>query len=208
MSLIAKTNGNDGGDYEPAPQGMHHAICYRVYDLGVQYNDKFQKSQPKVLIVWELPGVRIDIEKDGVNQNLPRSISKEYTLSLHEKAILRHHLESWRGKAFTPEEEWGFDISKLLGVNCMLQIIHNVTPTKTYANITNVLPLMKPEDKKNPENELKIFTFDNGFDIPENTPNWIKGKIMESEEWQRKFSNNGYSDVPVGTPPPDDGIPF
>jgi len=103
---------------------MHKAICYGVYDLGTQFNETFGNKNHKVLLQWELPEARIDIQKDGEDLNLPRAQSKIYTLSLHEKANLRKDLESWRGKSFTATELEGFDLKNLLGVDCQLQVIH------------------------------------------------------------------------------------
>ncbi|MHA1379626.1 MAG: hypothetical protein ACTSRG_14730 [Candidatus Helarchaeota archaeon] len=46
-------------------------------------------------------------------------------MSLHAKATMRKFLESWRGKKFTKEELEGFDLQKILGKPCQLQIIHS-----------------------------------------------------------------------------------
>jgi len=62
---------------------------------------------------------------------------------LHEKSALRKDLESWRGKKFTRDEEMGFDIERLIGVNCLLNITHNEVGDRTYANIVSIMPLAK-----------------------------------------------------------------
>lgn len=182
MGFLAKEKGT--GDFTPVPEGMHHAICYGLYDLGTQYNEKFKKHERKALIAWELPDIRLEIEKeDGTKQNLPKAISKRYTVSLDTKATLRKDLESWRGQRFTPEELKGFDLKKLLAVNCQLQIIHNSADGKTYANITTIVPLSKGMASKTPENPPKYFSFDDGTDVPKNTPEWILEMIQASAEW-------------------------
>ena len=205
MGINVKENG--GGNYEPVPEGMHQGICYAVYDLGTQFNEKFGKSIHKVLIMWEIPEERIDIERNGETINLPRAISKEYTASLHEKANLRKQLEGWRGRAFTPEELKGFDLTKLLSVNCMLQVIHTTKNDKTYANVQTIVPLMKGMAKKAPENPTKYFSFEDGTTIPEGTPEWVVKKIEAAEEW----NTDPQSPVDQGSEPPwpeDDQIPF
>jgi len=184
MGLTAKKTG-DGGNFEPISQGLHHAVCYALYDLGTQYNEKFGKSIHKVLIGWEIPMERIEIERDGKMLNLPRAISKQYTLSLHEKANLRKELESWRGRAFTEAELDGFDLQKLLGANCMVQVIHQTKNDKTYANVSSVVSLPKGTEKRTAENDLQFFSFeDNPGSIPDKTPDWIVDIIKASEEWQ------------------------
>jgi len=206
MSLTAKDSG--GSSFPPVPQGQHYAITTAIYDLGTQVSERFGNVSRKVLIQWELPEQRIDIEKDGEKQNLPRAISKQYTLSLHEKANLRHDLESWRGKTFTEKECEGFDVLVLLGVPCMLQILHKNKDGKTYSNISTITPVAKGTPKKQPENPLRTFSFEDGSNIPEGTPEWIQKIIEQSEEWQMK---DYYPDSDSGVEQPqysDDDIPF
>ena len=54
----------------------------------------------------------------------PFLISRRYSLSLHEKSSLRRDLESWRGRAFTQEELRGFDLEVLIGVGCLVSVVH------------------------------------------------------------------------------------
>ena len=205
MALYAKDEG--GKDFDPVPAGIHVAICTAVYDLGTQFNEKFNNHTRKVLIQWELPDQRITIQdKDsGQDLDLPRVISKTYTLSLHEKANLRKELEGWRGKSFTEQELEGFDILKLLGVCCQIQIIHKKTEKRTYANIVAIFPLPK-EQWKEPENPLRSFSFDDGGKIPDGTPDWIKEIICGSDEWEMR-TYNSYA-LAGDEPPPNNDIPF
>ena len=117
MALTAKSSG--GGDFDIAPAGNHVAICYGVVDLG-EHEQEWQGKvslKHRVRISWELCD---ELMSDG----RPFSISKEYTLSLNEKATLRHDLESWRGRPFTDAELAGFDIFVLLGKPCMVNVVH------------------------------------------------------------------------------------
>ena len=66
----------------------------------------------------------------------PFAISKRYTLSTHTKSTLRKDLESWRGRAFTPEEEEAFDVANVCGAYCLLNVTHNQGGDgNTYANV-------------------------------------------------------------------------
>lgn len=201
MGINVKEN---GGQRDPIPVGMHQGICYAVYDLGTQFNEHFGKSIHKVLIMWELPEERIEIERNGEMVNLPRAISKEYTASLYKKANLRKELEGWRGKPFTAEELQGFDLTKLLGANCMIQVMHN---DKGYANVQTVVPLMKGMVKKPLENQTKWFSFEDGNQIPEGTPEWVVKKIEAAEEWNAS-SDPEPPPSDDWAPPIDDDIPF
>ena len=132
MPIMAKS----GGSFELAPEGTHSAVCVDVVDLGdltVVYGGK-EKTQHKVKIVWQIDEAR----KDGK----PFQVNKRYTCSLHEKANLRKDLESWRGRGFTDEECAGFDIEALVGVSCMLNLIHNKgSKGDTFANVSGVMKL-------------------------------------------------------------------
>jgi hypothetical protein len=200
MALTAKKSGQM---FDPVSQGLHHAVCYAVYDLGTQYNEKFSKYVRKILIGWEIPSERITVERDNEKVDLPRAISKSYTNSLHEKAQLRKDLESWRGRAFSEHELEGFDILKLLGANCMIQVIHKKKDDKVYANVANIVSLPKGMERKEPENPNKWFSFEEGMDIPEHTPQWIIDIIKASQEWQ---TSQGGGMPEQDAPPVDDGL--
>lgn len=172
-----------GGDFTPIPEDLHLAICYGIWDIGTQFTHFSDHPVHKVVIVWELPEVRGEFERDGKKVDLPRAISKQYTVSLHKKASLRKDLESWRGRKFTDEELKGFDLKKLLGVPCQIQIIHNKVEEKTYANISAII---KAPAGKYPtsENSLTFFSFEDGTEIPKNTPQWIVELIKGAEEFK------------------------
>lgn len=182
MPLTAK-EGN-GAHFEPVPQGLHIGVCYAVWDLGTHRIEEWKKDVHKILLSWEIPEERIELEKDGEIQDLPRVISRKYTLSLHSKADLRKDLESWRGKVFTPEELEGFDIYNVLKAPCQLNIIHNEKDKRVYANISSIVPAPKGT-KIQPENSTMVFSFEDYPEkgIPEGTPDWIQEIIKDSQEW-------------------------
>lgn len=205
MAGLTARDPGGGQNFDPVDEGMHQAICYALYDLGTQYSERFGKSAPKVIIVWELPDERITIEDETGSRNLPRAISKIYTCSLHEKANLRKDLESWRGRSFTDDELKGFDLKRLLEVNCTLQILHKRKDDKVYANIVSIVPLIKGMTKRKPENPVRHFSFEENTNIPPDTPDWIADLIRNAEEWGRGIpedSDEMYSD------PTFDDIPF
>lgn len=204
MSLVAKKS--EGSP--PIEAGTYPAVCYSVIDLGTQYNEYWGKSSPQIVITWEIQSLRIEYEKDGEKREGPRVISKTYTNVLHEKSNLYKDLLSWRGKPFTVEEAEGFDVSNVLGANCILTIINVEKNGRTYANIAGVSKLMTGLPKKQPENELVKFDITD-TEIPESIPDWIKKLINKCEE----FNHQGGQDNPswVGDDPPpitDDDIPF
>ena len=75
-----------------------------------------------------------------LESGLPHMAVRSFGLSLGEKSSLRPILEAWRGKKFTEEELEGFDLERLIGVNCQIQILHNKYQGKTYGNVQAVVP--------------------------------------------------------------------
>jgi hypothetical protein len=122
--------------------GTHPAICYRVIDLGTQHSSYKggEKEQHKVMLSWELKGDDTLME-DGS----PMSIHQRYTWSMFDRAVLRQHLESWRGSRFTDADfgPGGFDVRKLLGVPCLLGIVHEERNGRTYANVRGISRMPK-----------------------------------------------------------------
>lgn len=115
MGIIA--SGGGGGDFEQVPVGTHNAICYKLVDAGTTMNE-YQGEVNKrhnVFIFWELSELRMDDDR-------PMSINCQYTLSLNERAKLRQHLQAWRNKSFTEEELKSFDLTKILGTTCKVDV--------------------------------------------------------------------------------------
>jgi hypothetical protein len=177
MGFIAS---NEGGNFEMTPEGVHVARCYRMVDLGTQISEYQgqKKSQRKVMVSWELLG------EDRMADGKPFAVSKRYTLSMHEKAQLRNDLEAWRGRAFTPEEEHQFDVSKVLGNYCMLNIVHSVSNGKTYANIASIMPMPKGMPKPQAVEDAYLFDIDNpDMDIFNRFGDKLKATITSAPEW-------------------------
>ena len=100
MSFIASDSGGNG-NYKRVPPGAYIGRCYSLIDLGTQLTSGQygEKLQHKIRIGWELfgedeNGEALTIDVDG--KTMPMTISKSYTVSLHEKAGLRKDLAAWR----------------------------------------------------------------------------------------------------------------
>lgn len=173
------------------PPGTHTAVCYGVVAVGTQVNPNSNfKPAKKVVLLWELPDERAEF--DGKDK--PRGVSKKYTLSLGDRATLRKDLESWRGRAFTEQELAGFDIDKLIGANCLLNIVHGEKNGRTFANIAGVVPLPKGMTKRALENHPLYFNLEESLEaaqrgdgvveFPANMPEWLVEVSKASVEYQ------------------------
>jgi hypothetical protein len=149
MGIVATTN-DSGGGYAQVPSGVHKARCVKIIDLGTQRQEFSGEVSWKrqVMLIWEIPG------QDNMNGE-PMTISKFYTLSLHEKSNLGADLTSWRGRAFTETEKQGFDISNLAGVPCMLNVVEG---NNGKAKISTIMPLAKGDEMAGQYNETVIFS--------------------------------------------------
>lgn len=209
MSLIAKNTDGDKKERDPIPQGPHIAICYGVIDLGThesEYQGREYDSR-KVMLQWELPGQRIEYEKDGKKMEGPRVISKEYTLSLGEKANLRKDLQGWRGRAFTEEELNGFDLRNVLGKPCQILITHKTSQRgKTYARVDAVIAL-SGQATPTQHNDNLWFSLEETKEIPENLYDWMKTKIKESKEMRDVGASEQVMDA-MSQQQEEDPIPF
>lgn len=208
MAIMATDTGG-GGDFSPMPSGNHVALCNMVVDLGMQRDISPQygeKIKHKVYLRWEVPDERLTwTDKDGKEQEGPRVIGKTYTLSLHENANLRADLENWRGRAFTEEERAGFDVAKLLGAPCMLNVIHTPRNGKTYADVKGIGKL--PKGMAPPISSIGLLLYDdentNNYD---HLPEWLQKKVDEQvrKDTTTNYggqSGGGYDDL-------NDDIPF
>jgi hypothetical protein len=192
----------EGGNFTPTPAGNFIGRCFGLIDLGTQTNETGEfagKSNHKIKIEFELfgedsEGNPMTIDVDG--KTMPMVISKEYTLSMHEKSTLRKELGSWRGKAFLDDDEAvAFDITKLVGAYAMVNIAHktNTAKGKTYANIANLSPL--PSALKNAKpaavHANRIFNLDApDLAMFDTFYEYLQETIRKSPEWKNKVVNH------------------
>ena len=188
MSVIVSDVGKDFERIEP---GLHQAVCSHVVNLDLQ-DTKFGPKH-KVALCFEL--------KELMQDQRPYMQSQIYTASLNEKAVLRQHLESWRGRKMDDQEVMGFDLEVLVGVNCMLNLMETTRGEKTYTNITSINKLPKGYEQIRP--------------VGQPAPEWLRKKAAEGME--RAAQHDGASAVHDQTAPPhsdadfipsDDSMPF
>ena len=183
MSLTASSKG--GAPISPIEAGTHPAICYGLVDLGMQYSERYKNSSQKIVLMWELPDEKIEI--DG--KNVSRVISQTYTCSLNEKAVLRKDLASWRGRDFTDEELAAFDLRNIVGKPCLLSIIHKENNGSTYANVGGVMKM--PKGMPTLEQTMKTIVFDlddSPLSDMANLPEWLQKRIISSETYKERVA--------------------
>lgn len=183
MSLIASAS--SGANFSPIEEGTHLGVCSMMADLGVQENAAYKTRAQKLVIGWEIPGETIELD-DGPH---PRTVSKIYTNSLGENANLRQDLAAWRGRDFTPEELAAFDLRRIVGTSCLINIVHQERGGKTYANIQSIMALPRGMARGQLQEAPMIFDLDT--DPLENMaklPRWVQDMIARSETYQARLA--------------------
>jgi hypothetical protein len=209
MGIFASNNSTTR---ELIPAGNYIARAFSMIEIGT-VNEQYMgesKIQKKVRIGWELPTELKVFSKENGEQ--PLVISKEYTLSMNEKSNLRKDLKSWRGKDFSEDEARSFDITKLLGAPCMLNIIHNQSksdPTKVYEQISGITSVPKGMKVPPQINATVMLSYDNwNQDEFDRLPDFIKIKMQGSLEYTTM--KNGQKNVVYSEPVSEveDDLPF
>lgn len=197
--------------FTPPPAGTHTAVCIGFIDLGTQPKSPFyEDAHPahKVRITWELD--------EQMDDGRPFVVSKTYTWSMSDRATLRAHLESWRGKPFVKADfgPGGFDTKNLLGKPCTLTVQHKDVNGTLRAVISGVGPVMKGIKAFTPHNDMTYLTLDaEQFDqaVFDKLGEKTREMIAQSPEYAAmKSAKNGadkYADQSFNAEL-DDEIPF
>jgi len=174
-----------------------------------------EKHLQKVMFQFEVHGEDDSGKPLLTAKGEPMSISKNFTLSLAEKATMRKDLQAWRGRDFTPEELRGFELKNVLGAWAMITVSKALGGNgKEYTNIISINPVPMAIKKAGmPEgfNKLAMFVISNpDMELFETFGNGLKEKITSSPEWRARSlapqpvperPSSGFDDM-------DDDIPF
>ena len=201
MAILAKAG--ESAPRELIPVGNYVARCYKMIEIGTVLEDgQYGKKFPhKIRIGWEFPHELKVFNTEKGEQ--PLVIDREYTLSMAEKANLRKDLKAWRGRGFTEEEAKAFDVTKLIGAPCMINVIHKPSekdPTKVYEQITSITPLPKGMTIPAQINPTFILSYDAWDQAKyDSLPDFIKDKMKTSDEYKVMFGPKTEAVVPTTT---------
>lgn len=123
----------DSQNWENPSEGIHRAVCCDVVDLGEIVGQWGPRRM--IQIRWQLE----ELNSEGK----PMLLTRRFGASLSEKSTLRPFLETWRGRKFTEAELKAFDVERLIGVNCQIQVIYDERDGKIWANAQAIFPAAK-----------------------------------------------------------------
>jgi hypothetical protein len=140
MSDTITAKGNDT-KFAPHPEGSFIGQCVDVIALGEKVDsgpDYPPKLSTKCALVF-----RTAEKHPDTGEHI--DISREFTVSMGEKANLRKFLEQWRGKPYSAAAiEEGVPLHKLTGHHGLLSIGHKSSAKgRTYANIVACVAVPK-----------------------------------------------------------------
>ena len=125
-----------GSTFKALEAGVYAGVCTLLVDIGLQPGGRY-KDAKKVVIGFELP------DAPPRDDGKPVVIYMNVTGSMDKKANLRKRIEGMFGKAFSTEEAArDFDLDKLLGRACLVNVSNDERNGKVYANIAGLTPLM------------------------------------------------------------------
>ncbi len=204
---------NNGTKRELIPAGNYVARCYQMIHIGTVTDIINGKPSivNKVRVGWELPLEQKVFKEENGPQ--PLVISKEYNLSMNEKSTLRKTLASWRGKDFSEDEAKCFDVTKLIGVPCMLNIIHRPSKSdasKIYEEIGSISPMPKGVNCPLQITDTFLLDYDNfSLDKFNSLPDFIKTKMQTSLEYTAmQTPNHTHVQEQQDNIGPADDLPF
>lgn len=184
MAILATDKG--GQNIDPIESGTHIARCVQMIHIGT-FTEEIQGKETTrnlVRITFELPTItHVFDESRGAE---PRLISKEFTLSMNSKSGLRKFLDTWRGTPFTDAESKSFDVSKLIGVPCMLSIGIKVSKTSgnQYNTLDSALAIPKGMTPPDQITESSEINFENISEHWEKIPQFIREKMEQTPEYK------------------------
>jgi hypothetical protein len=199
MAIVAQSKGEAR---EPVAAGNYFGVCVGVYDLGTQTGGKFGPKH-QVVLQFELH------KKKGVCRDKAGNvllISKFYGLSFHEKSDLRKDVQKILGRSFTDAEaKQGYDVTQLIDVGCRLVVAHE---PKEDGSIRDKIDGFMPLDEDDPHQETisnsVVYEPDPAHEIPDAVPEWIRKKVMTSEEWVNSSSKPASPPNGKARPPAND----
>lgn len=228
MSLNLKDAKKGLGDRALAPVGNHIARCYQVVDLGMQDSPKYGNASHKLRFTWELCEETRDF---GKGKPEPYSVSMTVNFFFGRNSNFTKLLEGWKGGTFTDAELDNFELKKLVGKACMINIVHTQSGDQEYANVASVSPVPAKWKDRVPamHNPPLYFEVEMGPTSREflMLPEFLQKIIANCHEWRdtgmsapsQEVSNNPFADddeeetekVKVAATKPEDDdqdIPF
>lgn len=122
------------------PAGPLAVVCVDGVFLGKTV-DQYPGNPPKLVEKYALIYQVGEIHPETGRRF---ELSREFTVSMHEKAALRKWLETWRNKKYTDDEARNVPLHKVVGQCGMALVEHKTSKSgNDYAKLASIMPLPK-----------------------------------------------------------------
>jgi len=184
MSNFTKSTADNGAEKVLPKAGLTQCVVTGLIMLGTKtetYKDGTSKDVFKLGLEMKLP-TQHHIFDEEIGPE-PLMLYRDVTFSLHPKATLNTIVTNMLGKSLPGE----FDILEILGLNCMVNIVHVVKGDNTYANAASFSPLMDGVDAVElPTRSFDIYSPD--LEILALLPEWKQEQIKATKEFRAASS--------------------
>jgi len=167
MSLIIKRSDDQGFDKELISEGTIQMVVSGVFDLGIQEVKKYKSEETEhkrqVMICFEVG----ETFTTGDYAGKSKKYYKRYKYSMHKKSALFSLIKALVGGAKADKlAEKGFDLYKIIGLNCFGTFEQEVSQSgNKYNSLINVSEPIKGVAKL----EVEDLLLDD-----DSAPDWIK----------------------------------
>lgn len=173
---------------EPLEPDVYRARLVQVIDLGLQPQRPYQGQEKapahEIMLTYELSDEFMKDEEGNDIEDKPRWLSETlpfYGLFADKaKSTKRYY-------AFDPDEAFGGDFAKCIGVPVNVTVVNNVSGDTVYNNVGNVATMSAKKAAQCPPlvNPSKVFDLDNpDMKVFVNLPDWLQEKIKGNLNFQ------------------------
>jgi len=155
---------------ELIPEGPHAARCVRLIEIGKQYSQLYGVEQDKVVVVFSIPGVTVEIK----GEEKQKFISNPFgiTMSNNDRSSMKQY-----ARALCPKG--GSSLKDFLGKPCQIYVKHVTKNEKTNDRLGAVSPILPGIEVPPLDTEPFWFSWNNPDpdiwnQIPEFTQDMIK----------------------------------
>ena len=191
MSLNFKEAKKGLGGGPLAPVGNHIARCFQIVDLGTQDNPRYGNTSHKVRISWELCEQLHDFGRGAGKE--PFAVNMSVNFFVGKNSNFTKLLEGWKGGTFSDSELETFEMKRLVGKACMVNVVHVTKEDVDYANVASVSPIPAKWRDGVPAMHNKPLYFD--VDMGPNSaefkalPEFLQKMIEKCHEWRGSGSS-------------------
>lgn len=186
MAKTLKESGSKNFEL-PAP-GTYFGRCYSLAFLGTapETIKGVTSMKKKLRISWELPTEKT-VFKEG-DEPKPFAVHRILNESTSEKSDVFKILNAWTSGKVNKDTIKNFDLEKILGQPCLLNITHKISTkdsSQKFLEVTGISPVPKGMQLTPAFNPPQIFDVERFDQVQFNKlPKFLKERVVSSEEFK------------------------